>query len=140
MTGNGNGVTPTATSINIDRMIAVRDQKATEVADLQRKLIAARAELAGYDKLLYVGGLLSLPPVEKLSPVEKGKRRRKVAVKGVVMEIVQAAGRDGISAKDVIEQAAARGSSLPAESVTRFLQRFKIDGKLNSRDGLYTLA
>ena len=157
MRGNG------TTAANIEKMIALRDQKAIEVADLDRRLLTAKGELAGYDKMLAAGGVSRPGMSFKQKPGRKPgaaaaakaaaakaatpaknkgerKRRPKVMVKEIVMEIVATAGDEGITLHEVVAETDARGRPLPIDAVQRFLQRFKNEGHLICENGRYKLA
>ena len=139
---------------NVEKMIDIRDQKAVEVSDLEKRLFTARAELVGYDKMLAAGGLVRGAKPGRKKPGRKPKvveakkptitkkgnvRKPKVMVKGLVMEIVSAAGNEGITLHDVVAETETRGRSLPIDAVNRFLQRFKSDGHLVSENGRYKI-
>lgn len=121
---------------NIEKMIAVREKKATEIATLEAQLVTARLELGVIDKMLSLAGLpqkgtraLQAPKATRAT-VATG-RRPKTAVKEIVLEIVRAAGPNGINADGVVEKAKARGKVLPIESVLTFLRRSKSEGLLD---------
>ena len=100
-------------------------QKLTELrdrlrGDLERHLQtveALRNQLIGVETSIKVVG----------PDAASGPRRN---VKRTVMELVQEAGKAGITASEVVERAKSRGRDLDRASVSSLLSRFKREGAL----------
>ena len=107
----------------------LRDQQATEVADLERKLADARVRLNAYEKAI---------AAMEGSPMPAGPGgRRQNNVKKTVMGIINEAAHVGVTANEVVERGAAVGKALQLRSVSSLLSRLKREGTLTFEDGRY---
>lgn len=103
----------------MQRLTELRDRLTATIAQHQRAIEAFQNQLIGVEaaiRALNAGSGDTPPP-----------RRN---VKRAVLEIVQEAGRVGVTAAEVIDRAAAKGRSLNPGSVASLLSRFKQEGTL----------
>lgn len=106
----------------MQRLQTLREALLTEINQRERELEALRNKLKGIDAA-----------VAALSGVNltQEPRRRTPNVKGTVMDLIIEAGRDGVTAHEIVERAAANGRQLDRPSVSSLLSRLKREGVLS---------
>jgi hypothetical protein len=103
---------------NMKKLTELRDRLIATIAQHQRAIEAFQNQLAGVDAAI------------KAVSSEDGALPARRNVKRTVMEIVQEAGRAGVTSYEVVEKAAAKGRTLERGSVSSLLSRFKREGTL----------
>ncbi len=100
----------------------LRDRKAAEVAELERRLSEAKIRLSTLDEAVAAAGGQALPV--------RGTGKRQSNVKGTVMDLINDAGSVGVTAASIVEGAVAKGRALDRNSVSSLLSRLKREGTL----------
>lgn len=103
----------------MQRLIELKERLAAAIEQHQRAIEALQNQMVGVNAAIKVFGA---------EPGAVPAPRRNV--KRTVLEVVQEAGRIGVTASEVISRAAAKGRALNAGSVASLLSRFKQDGVL----------
>lgn len=102
--------------VHMKRVAEMRAQVVSDIQDLERRLGDARVKLALLDDLLGEDGG---------DPGSRGRNTKKT-----VLTMVTSADRAGVTATEIIEQAAAKGKKLNPNSVSSLLSKLKADGIL----------
>jgi hypothetical protein len=118
----------------MQRLEELRAMLLAEISEKERGLHFLQNKLLGVDAAIAavngsITGLNSAPPPS---------RRRNVT--RTVMEVIEEAGSNGVTAAEVIERAAARGKSLDRASVSSLLSRNKREGLLTFDGERYHVA
>lgn len=106
-------------TVQMRKLVELKERIQGQIGQHQRTIEALQNQLLGVDaslKALGTNGGASPPP-----------RRN---VKRTVMEVVQDAGKAGVTSFEVVERAAAKGRQLERGSVSSLLSRFKREGAL----------
>ena len=101
----------------------LRDSLLAEINQRERELEALRNKLKGIDASIAAVGGASLSP--------EPRRRTRRNVKGTVMDLIVKAGGAGVTAHEIVDQAAANGRQLDRPSVSSLLSRLKREGVLS---------
>jgi hypothetical protein len=113
----------------MQKLMELKERIGATITQHQRAIEALQNQLVGVDTAMKVlgaeGGTLPTP------------RRN---VKRMVLEVVQEAGKVGVTASEVISRAAAKGRALNAGSVASLLSRLKQDQILTFDGERYYLA
>ena len=103
----------------MEKLTELKERISSTIGQHQRAIEALHNQLIGVD-----AAITALGAVRGTAP----KARRNV--KSTVLEVVQEAGKIGVTATEVINRAAAKGKALNASSVASLLSRFKQEGVL----------
>lgn len=103
----------------MQQLSGLRDRLQGQIAQTLKTLEALQNQLLGVEASMKALG----SPSGAAPPLRRN-------VKRTVMELVQEAGRAGITAAEIVERAASKGRQLAQPSVSSLLSRFKRDGAL----------
>ena len=101
----------------------LRESLLVEISQRERELEALRNKLRGIDAAIAAVGGASLSP--------EPRRRSRRNVKGTVMDLIVKAGMAGVTAHEIVDQAAANGRKFDRPSVSSLLSRLKREGVLS---------
>ena len=99
---------------------------------LLREIDALRNKVAGID--------LALELISAAPPRVAPSSRSKVRVTPLILDLLGAAGAEGLSARNLVERAAERGLALKRGSVNTLLNRMTKSGTTLREQGRYRLA
>lgn len=102
---------------NMQKLMELRERLSGEIGRHQQAIEALKNQLIGVDQA-----------IKTLGPDLGAAPRRNV--KKTVMEVIQEAGKAGITASEAVDRAAAKGRTLERPSVSSLLSRFKREGAL----------
>lgn len=113
----------------MERLLEMKERLAASIGQHQRAIEAIQNQIIGIDHAIRA---MNLAPGAPPPP-----RRN---VKRTVLEVVQEAGKAGVTTTEVVERAAAKGRQLNANSVASLLSRFKTEGTFRFDGERYYLA
>ena len=108
-------------TVQMKNLIDLRDRLAAQIVEATHALEALQNKLLGVDAAI---------ATMRGTVVHSGAPRPGRNVKRTVMEVVQEAGKLGVTVNDVLERATAKGRLLERGSVSSLLSRFKREGVL----------
>jgi len=103
----------------MQKLVELKERYAATINQHQRAIEALQHQLIGVDAAMKALGA-------DAGAIPAPRRN----VKRTVLEVVQEAGKSGVTASEVISRAAAKGRALNAGSVASLLSRFKQDNVL----------
>lgn len=113
----------------MQKLMELRDRLGVTITQHQRAIEALQNQLLGVDAAMKaLGAEGAMPPTPRRN------------VKRAVLDVVQEAGKAGVTASEVISRAAAKGRALNPGSVASLLSRMKQDGVLTFDGERYYLA
>jgi hypothetical protein len=113
----------------MQKLMELKERYGATIAQHQRAIEALQNQLVGVDAAMRaLGAEGGMPPTPRRN------------VKRTILEVVQEAGKAGVTASEVISRAAAKGRTLNAGSVASLLSRMKQDGVLTFDGERYCLA
>lgn len=113
----------------MQKLMELKDRIGATIVQHQRAIEALQNQLVGVDAAMKaLGAEDGMPPTPRRN------------VKRTVLDVVQEAGKVGVTASEVISRAAVKGRALNAGSVASLLSRLKNDGVLTFDGERYHLA
>jgi hypothetical protein len=122
------------TRADMQRLGELRARLVAEIAERERGLHALQNKLLGIDAAI---AAINGDTTGLNSSVPTSRRRN---VTRTVMEIIEEAGANGVTAGEVLDRAAAKGKTLDRASVSSLLSRNKREGLLTFDGERYHVA
>jgi hypothetical protein len=106
----------------MQKLHELRDALLTDINQRERELDALRNKMKGIDAAIAAITGTNIPDP---------RRRTRRNVKGTVMDLIVQAGKAGVTAHEIVDQAAVGGRQLDRPSVSSLLSRLKREGVLS---------